>query len=218
MKRMLTALIGAVVLGASVFAQTQAPPPAQAAPPAGQKPAAPTPPPLLPPATKPAPPPFPEGAKVAFVQFQTIVQESKLGKCGQDAMKKFQEDQSVKLLAKQKDAKAVQDQITTQTGVVTDAKISQMNRDLDKLTREFNMMQDQVKADQDALNQQLLDAFRDQVLPIVEAIRVDRKLWMVLTVPDSNIAAADPGLDLSEEAVKKLDEKVPTCGTGKTGK
>jgi hypothetical protein len=93
-----------------------------------------------------------------------------------------------------------------------------MNRDLDRLTREFNMMQDQVKADQDALNQQLLDAFRDQVLPIVEAIRLERKLWMILTVPDSNIAAADPGLDLSEDAVKKLDEKVPTCGKLAGGK
>jgi Skp family chaperone for outer membrane proteins len=133
-------------------------------------------------------------------------------------MKKFQDDKSVGLLAKQKDAKALQDQITTQTGVVNDAKISQMNRDLDRLTREFNMMQDQVKADQDALNQQLLDAFRDQVLPIVEAIRLERKLWMILTVPDSNIAAADPGLDLSEDAVKKLDEKVPTCGKLAGGK
>jgi len=213
---MLTAFICAVALGGSVFAQTQTPPPTP--PPAGQKPPAQTPPPLLPPATKPAPPPFPEGAKVAFVQFQTIVEESKLGKCGKDAMKKFQDDKSVGLLAKQKDAKALQDQITTQTGVVNDAKISQMNRDLDRLTREFNMMQDQVKADQDALNQQLLDAFRDQVLPIVEAIRLERKLWMILTVPDSNIAAADPGLDLSEDAVKKLDEKVPTCGKLAGGK
>lgn len=218
MKRMLTALICAFILGGSVFAQTQTPPPAQIAPPAGQKPPVQTPPPLVPPAAKPAPVPFPEGAKVAFVQFQTIVQESKLGKCGQEAMKKFQDDKSAGLLAKQKEAKTVQDQITTQTGVVTDAKISQMNRDLDRLTREFNMMQDQVKADQDALNQQLLDAFRDQVLPIVEAIRLERKLWMVLTVPDSNIAAADAGLDLSEEATKKLDEKVPSCGKMAVGK
>lgn len=214
MKRMLTALICAVALGGSVFAQTQTPPPTP--PPAGQKPPAQTPPPLLPPATKPAPLPFPEGAKIAFVQFQTIVQESKLGKCGQDVMKKFQEEKSAGLVEKQKAAKALQDQITTQTGVVNDAKIGQMNRDLDKLTREFNMLQDQVKADQEALNQELLDSFRDRVLPIVEAIRLDHKLWMILTVPDSNIAAADPGLDLSEEAVKKLDEKVPTCA--KTGK
>jgi len=94
-----------------------------------------------------------------------------------------------------------------------------MNRDLDKLQREFSAAQEQVKADQEALNQDLLDAFRDKVLPIVEILRVDHKLWMVLTVPDSNIAAADPGLDLSEEAVKKLDERVPTCpSSGKTGK
>ena len=135
-------------------------------------------------------------------------------------MKKFQDDKTTSdgCSRSKKGAKALQDQITTQTGVVNDAKIGQMNRDLDRLTREFNMMQDQVKADQDALNQQLLDAFRDQVLPIVEAIRLERKLWMILTVPDSNIAAADPGLDLSEDAVKKLDEKVPTCGKLAGGK
>ena len=215
MKRMLTALICAVVLGGSVFAQTQTPPPTT--PPAGQKPQ--TPPPLLPPATKPATPPFPEGAKVAFVQFQTIVQESKLGKCGQETMKKFQDDRSAPLLEKQKAAKALQDQIMAQTGVVNDAKIAQMQRDLDRMQREFTTMQEQVKADQDALNEDLLGAFRDKVLPIVEVLRVDHKLWLILTVPDSNIAAADPGMDLSEEAVKKLDEKFPTCPpTGKIGK
>ena len=40
-------------------------------------------------------------------------------------------------------------------------------------------------------------------------------LGAIFTVPESNLAAANPGLDLSPETVKKLDEKFPSC-PGKT--
>ena len=218
MKRMLTALISVVVVGGSLLAQAQTqtppPPPGQTTPPAGQKP--PVPPPLVPAPAKPAPVPFPPDAKVAYVQFQLIVQESKQGKCGQEAMKKFQDDHSKELLTKQKAAKDLSDKIDSQKGIVSDAVINSMSRDLDKMQREFNMMQDQVKADQESLNQQLLEEFQNKVIPIVEAMRAEKGLWMVLAVPESQIVAANTGLDLSLEAVKRLDDKFPTC-PGKAG-
>jgi Skp family chaperone for outer membrane proteins len=210
MRRMTIALLCAVVLGSTVFAQTQAP--QTQSPPVGQKPTAP--PPLVPPATapKPAPVPFPTGVMIGFVQFQAIVAESKLGKCGQDTMKQFVDKHSSDLLAKQKAAQDLQQQITTQTGVVNDTKIAQMNRDLDRMQRDFNSAQEQVKADQDALNQELLDKFQASVLPVIETVRAEKGLWAILTVPESGIAAAMPGLDVSSEVVKKLDIAIPTCG------
>jgi len=218
MKRLSTALFVALLLGVSAYAQTQSqtPPPGQTT--AGQKPPAPqTPPSLVPPAPKAEPKPFPPDAKVAYVQFQAVVQESKQGKCGQDAMKKFQDDKSKELLAKQQEAKKLSDDIDSKRGVVSEAVLNTMARDLDKKQREFNMMQDQVKADQDNLNQQLLEEFQNKVVPIVEEIRVEKNLWMVLAVPESNIVAANTALDLSAETVKRLDAKYPTCGAAKTG-
>src|SRR5262245_59102122 len=83
----------AVLVAGSAMAQT-APPPQTTPPPAGQKPTpTPTPPPAgqkpaptPTPAPKPEPVPFPEGAKVAFIDLQAIVQTSKLGKTGRDQM------------------------------------------------------------------------------------------------------------------------------------
>ena len=55
-------------------------------------------------------------------------------------------------------------------------------------------------------NAELLKEFRDKVLPVVEEVRKERGLWIVFALGDqSNIAAANAGLDLSLDVIKRLD-------------
>jgi Skp family chaperone for outer membrane proteins len=178
-------------------------------PPNMQKPA---PPPLVSPPPKPAVVPFPTGAMIGYVVYQSIVQDSKLGKCGQNQMKAFQDRRTPELQAKQKEVVALQQQIAQQTGVVADAKISQMTRELDKVQREFSLAQEQYKADSDALNEELLSDFQARLMPIIESVRAEKGLWAVFAYPESNMIAKQPGLDLSVEAIQKLDIAVPSCG------
>jgi outer membrane protein len=185
---------------------TQKPPPAtQATPPATQKPAAPAP--ALP--MKPAPVPFPADAKVAFIDLQRIVGESKVGKQGQEAMKALNDKLASSLATKNKEIQSLQEKMKTQQGVVSEAVYNSMAKDLDRLTREvqFNQQDAQVQIDQ--LNAELLDSFQKRVLPIVELVRQEKGLWIVFALGEnSNIAAAHAGLDLSEEIVKRLDATI----------
>ena len=79
----------AVLVAGNAMAQTTqtTPPPVQIPPPTGtqQKPATPP----TTPAPKPAatPVPFPPEAKVAYIDLQVVVRDSKLGKNGQESMK-----------------------------------------------------------------------------------------------------------------------------------
>ena len=62
------------------------------------------------------------------------------------------------------------------------------------------------QVDFDALQSQLLDEFGQKVLPIVEAIRAERKLWFIFTTgEDSGLLAVAPAIDLSAEVVSRLD-------------
>lgn len=202
MTRMTFALaVSATLVAGSAMAQT-APPPTQTPPPATQKPA--TPAPQAP--AKPAPVPFPADAKVGFIDLQRIVQESKTGKAGQEAMKALNDKLSANLAAKNKEIQALQEKMKTQQGVVSDAVYNAMVKDLDRLQREAQFQQQDAQVQIDQLNAELLQSFQAKVLPIVEKVREERGLWIIFALGDnSNIAAAHAGLDLSEEIVKRLD-------------
>jgi Skp family chaperone for outer membrane proteins len=216
------------VVGAA--AQTTTPPAQRpttpATTPSAPKPAGPTtpaqtPPPLptQPAAKPPAPPaPFPAGAKIGFVSMQTIVAESKLGKAGSQKMKDLHDKNLASLKTKADAITAQQQKIDSQKGVISDAALAQMGRQLEALQREAQNLQSQYQSDEQNLNDDLLRDFQEKVSPIIDALRVERDLWVILAVQDSEnpgmitIASANEGLNLSMEIVKRLDAKTDPGG------
>ena len=193
--------VSAVLVAGSAMAQTTPPP--TTPPPATQKPATPAPTPT------PTPVPFPADAKVAFLDLQAVVQQSKLGKQGRDAMQALNDKLGAELAAKNKEIQSLQDKMKTQQGVVSEAVFNGMAKQLDSLTREAQFKQQDAQAQVDSLNQDLLKSFQEKVLPIVEEVRKERGLWIIFALGDnSNIAAAHAGLDLSQEIVKRLDATI----------
>jgi len=236
MKCIPIAVIVSTLYVASAAAQATTPPtqrpttpattPAQT--PSTQRPAAPatppaqTPPPTLPTqqAPKPAtpPPPFPTDAKIAFVSMQTIVAESKLGKAGSAKMKELHDKNVAALKTKGDAITAQQQKIQQQQGVISDAALGQMTRQLETMNRDLQSTQAQYTSDEQNLNEDLLGDFQTKVSPIIEALRVERGLWVIFAVQDAenpgmiSIASANEGLNLSLEIVKRLDAKTDPGG------
>ena len=204
-------------LNAVAQAPTKAGAPAQ--PPASKQapPAQPSTP--APPAQQPAaPPPFPAGAKIAFVNMQLVVAESKLGKAGQERMKKLHDDNQAKLAQLAKGIQDQQQKINTQSSAVNDTALQTMRRDLDRMQLDAQAAQQKANADEQNLNEDLLTDFSQKAMPVIEALRVEKDLWVVLGVTEIGengggqliVASANPGLDLSMEVVKRLDAKFST--------
>jgi len=188
----------------------QNPPARPAAPaPAQTPPATPTPAAPKAPAT---PPPFPAGAKIGFVNMQLVVAESKLGKSGQEKMKKLHDDNQAKLAQLAKSIQDQQQKINTQSGAVNAAALQTMQRDLERMQLDAQAAQQKANAEEQNLNEDLLGDFSQKAMPVIEALRTERDLWVILGVTDSQegggqliVASANPGLDLSLEVVKRLD-------------
>ena len=196
--------VSAVLVAGSALAQTTPPPkptPPPQNPPAGQKPA-----PTPTPTPKPEPVPFPAEAKVAYIDLQAVVQQSRLGKQGRDAMQALNDKLAAELAGKNKEIQALQDKMKQQQGVVSDSVYNNMAKDLDRLQREAQFKQQDAQVQVDQLNADLLESFQKKVMPIVEEVRKERGLWIIFALGEnSNIAAAHLGLDLSAEIVKRLD-------------
>ena len=67
-------------------------------------------------------------------------------------------------------------------------------------------MQQDAEVQRNQLQTELLESFQRAVLPIVEAIRNERGLWMIFQLGESAaIVAAHAGLDLTGDVTKRLD-------------
>jgi outer membrane protein len=209
MRMMIGTLLGALILsgGAGAQASAQNKP---AAPPPQSKPAPPAAPPATPTAAPaatakpPAPVPFPADAKVGFVDMQFIISESKLGKAGMEKIQALSTKQNAERTARTNEIQKLQQELQAGSSVLTQQVINEKTADLERRTREAQFQAQQHQVDLENLNKQLLGDFEQKVLPIVEQIRAERGLWLIFT-SDTPIAAGHPGLNLSDEVIKRLD-------------
>jgi Skp family chaperone for outer membrane proteins len=198
----------AALAATSGYAQeAQAPAAAQqppAAPPAGQKP---TPPATTAPA--PAPPrPFPEGAKVAFVDIQAIASTSAEGKSATGKLDAFRKKTNDTLVAKSTSLKGMQDKLASGGSVMNDQARGQLEKEIEKGQRELQFAQEDAQRDLTEMQNQLQAEFQEKLNPVLEQVRAEKGLLMIFSIRDSGIIAVDLGLDLSGEVVKRFDAAV----------
>jgi Skp family chaperone for outer membrane proteins len=119
--------------------------------------------------------PFPAGAKIAFVNIQAIVATSVEGKA--DSAK-------VDALVKKKQGEAPANQKTPQ---------------------DAQRFQQQAQQEVQQLQAQLQDDFQKKLFPILQQMAQEKHLSMLLSAQDAGLVWAEPGLDLTAEAIKRFD-------------
>jgi Skp family chaperone for outer membrane proteins len=189
----------AVIVGAFVAAgaaQAQIPPPT---PPPTQ-----TPPPATPP---PAPEPiaFPAEAKIAFVNLQAVIQQSAFGKGSSERIRKFDEAETAKLQAKNKELDDLRAKANSQRDLLSPDALATLGKEIEFKARQLQFDQEGYQVERERLNQELTGQFQLKVIPLVEEIRKERGLWMVFSVADAGLLAAHGGLDLTADVIKLLD-------------
>jgi Skp family chaperone for outer membrane proteins len=193
-----------LLTAAPSLAQTQTPtqtPPPQT-PPAAQQPA----PKPAQPAPALAPPrPFPEGAKVAFVNLQAVASSSAQGKTYSARIQELQKKKNDELQDKQKELKAAQDKLQTQASVMNDSARAQLEKDIDRMTRELQFLTQNAQAEVQEMQQELQAEFQRKLEPVLEKVGASRGLHMMFSLGDSGLVWADGGLDLTQEVIKEFD-------------
>lgn len=222
------ALIAALLSGAPLLAQAPGQPAQPAPPPAGQKPApapatqkpaapatpaqkpaAPAPAPAEPAAAPTPPAPFPQGAKVAYVNLQAVAQLSAEGKAAstkiQAEVKRRQEEVA-------KRTKAIQDsQQKLQTGgtVMSEQARGQLEKDIERQTRDLERYQQDAQAEITEMEREAQGQFQQRLFPILDELSKEKGLHMLFNVPNDGLLWGAEGLDLTQETVKKLDAAKP---------
>lgn len=204
----IVAPLALVLSAAPGFAQAPAGQAKPAAPPAPatQKPAAPPAPaaPAPAPVTRP-PAPFPQGAKVAFVNLQIIAQLSSDGKAAAQKVNALTQKKQAEIAEKTKTLQANQTKLQTGGGVMSETARGQLEKDIERQQRDLERLQQDAQAELQEMQQDLQNEFQKKLLPILEAMSKEKGLHFLFSGADAGLIWAEPGLDLTEDAVKRLD-------------
>jgi Skp family chaperone for outer membrane proteins len=204
MRALLLATVMSVVLLASpVLAQTPPPTPPPQTPP-------------VKPAPAPQPPaPFPEGAKIGYINPNLIAQQSAMGKAAISKINGLRETKAKEIQEKNKQLQAAQTKLQQGGSVLSDQARAQLEKDIDKMTRDIQYAQQEAEAELTDLNNELMSEFSKQLQPVLDKVASEKGLHMVFAIglsADSPLAWAAPGLDLSAEIVKRLDAAAKPAG------
>jgi outer membrane protein len=175
------------------------------APPTTQKPAEPA-----PAAPAPAPRPFPEGAKIAYIDLQFIASNSTEGKAATAKIQEFAKKKTAELEGKQKALEAARNKLLQGGTVLSDAARGQMEKDIDKMARELQFAQQEAQSEQQALTADLQNDFQTRLNPIIDLVANEKGLHYVLSIADSGVVWVNTGLNISAEVMKRLDAAVKT--------
>ena len=187
----------AVLVAGNAMAQIPptTPPPAQTPAVTAPKPT-PTPVPVM---------PFPPESKIGFVDLQSVVAQSILGKAGTTQMELMSKKLEGELVALQTKLKDAQTRQQTQSALLSEVAAAQLAKDIDRLNREFTFKQQEAQSELQTMQQDLLADFEKKVLPILELLAKEKNLHAVFNVADSGAVYVYPGLNLSPELVKRVD-------------
>jgi len=212
--RLLKTLIVAGVLSTlaagSAWAQTTPPaqPPSKPTqptqPPATGQPPATTPAPAPPPAAA-APRPYPEGAKIAYVDIQAIASTSAEGKAATGKLQELEKKKVAEIQAKNKQLEDARQKQQTSSTIMNDSSRLALEKEVDKLTREVQFLQQEAQADRNALQTELQVEFQRRLNPILEQVAKEKGLHMLVDIQNSGAVWVDTGLDLTSEVIKRLD-------------
>jgi Skp family chaperone for outer membrane proteins len=204
-----TVAIGGLLVAGTVTAQT-ATKPAQTAPkpatPTQTQPARPATPAPTAPATSTQPPrPFPEGAKIAYVDVQQIASESTEGKAARQKIDELSNKKTQELQAKQKQITDTQAKLNAGSTVMSDAARDQAEKDLERLQRDYQRAQQDAQEEVQSLTRDLQNDFQRKLLPLIGQVAAEKGLHMVFSAADSGLVWADTGLNITPDVIKRLN-------------
>ena len=196
---------------APVFAQAAQQPPAQPkpAPPVTQPPAAPPAQPAQPPA------PFPVGAKTAFINPQRIFQESVEGKAAVTRINTLIQKKQTEGQDRQKALQANQQKLQTSGAVMNEQARSQLEKEIEKQQVDGQRFQQDAQAEIQELQNEVQQEFIKKVSPLIVSVAKEKGLQMVFDLSNAGLAWWDPGLDLTNDVIKKLDGAKPAAAAPK---
>jgi len=142
---------------------------------------------------------------VAWLDLQRIVESSAEGKIANAKVQALTQKKSSEIGEKTKQLQAAQQKLQTSGTVLSEAAQGLLQKEIDRLNVEIQRMQQDAQAEIQDLQLQLQNEFQKKLMPVIETLVKERSIALLFSRNDAGIVYGDPGLDLTDEVVKRFD-------------
>lgn len=192
----LVVLSTALVVGPAMAQQPAAPAPATPAAPAA--------------AQAPAPPrPFPEGAKIAYVDLNQVASQSREGQAAGQRIKEMQAKSQADLDGRQKALQTAQQKLEQGGALLSDSARGQQAKEIERMQVELQRATQDANQSVGEFTQELQLEFQQKLLPVIARVAAAKNLHFIFSIADSGVVYVDPGLNVTADVVAALDAAAP---------
>src|SRR5436190_1722224 len=114
-----------------------------------------------------------------------------------------------------KQLQANQQKLQTSGSVMNDSARAQLEKEIERQQKDGERFQQDAQAEVQELQQEVQNEFVKKLTPIIDQLAAEKGLQLVFNAGQSGISCAAPGLDLTSDAIKKLDAGKAPAATPK---
>ena len=149
--------------------------------------------------------PFPEGAKIAYLDIQRVAAESAEGKVSTARVQALNQKKVAELNDLNKKLLADQQKLQSQGAMLNEAARAELERAIDRQQKELQRSQQDAQEEVQQLQTDLQNTFQGKLYPIIQQVVAEKGIEMLFSQRDSGIVFANPALDLTADVIKRFD-------------
>jgi outer membrane protein len=142
------------------------------------------------------------------VNLQQIANVSNDGKAANAKVQALVQKKQNEGAAKQKALQDNQQRLQQSGSLMNDAARSQLEKEIDRQQVEGQRFQLDAQAEINELQAELQGEFQKKLIPVLQELAQEKGLQILFSATDAGVIWAEPGLDLTADAIRKLDAAV----------
>jgi Skp family chaperone for outer membrane proteins len=159
--------------------------------------------------------PFPQEARMAYVNIQMVAGESVEGKEAQERVGELNEQKVQELTVMNQELQALQEKLQQETSVLSTSARLEQEKGIERLQVDLQRFTEDAQAEVQALQQELQEEFQRELMPIIAQVASSMGLHMVFSQLDAGLVWADTGLDITVEIIAEFDRVSSIQADGK---
>jgi outer membrane protein len=145
---------------------------------------------------------------LAVIDVNVLVQDSAAGKEAMSRLKKAQDEKVAQRKKLTDEAEALQKQLETQRVTLSDAKIAELQKQIEDKGIALRRFDDDAQQQLQETQKRELDALEKQIMPIIQEVGREMKFQMIFNKFQSGLVYADEAVDITDQVLRRFNTKV----------
>lgn len=157
------------------------------------------------------------GANIGVVDAGRVFQTSKYGLGLLEGLKQLREQKQAEGLAKQEDAKELQDRITQSRLALSPEKLEELEKELEEKVIALQRFESDAQREIEKASEQAMASFNQLIMPVINEVGQEAGLTLIFNKFEAGLLFAHPSLDITDRVIARFDEQSEAAAAAAAG-